>query len=160
MALQNQTEVATRTDEEVAMPPWLAGVIAGLAGGAVMGVMATMMLPTVMTEYIPGLIGLDGLVAGWIVHLSIAAVFGVGYAALATETDFVDHSPSYRWDIALGLGYGAVLWLVAMVIVMPIWLGTLGTATLPVPWLDPMTLMGHLVFGLVVGVVFPIVGFE
>lgn len=160
MALLNETELAKRTGEGVAYPPWLSGVVGGLAGGVVMGVMATMMLPDVMTEYVPGLLALDGLVAGWVVHLGVATVFGVGYAALATETDFVDHSPDLWWDVGLGLVYGAVLWLVSMSVVMPLWLGALGTTSLPLPWLDPMTLMGHLVYGLVLGVVFPFVEFE
>lgn len=93
MSLLNETELARQTDEQVVHPAWMSGVVSGLAGGVVMGIMATMMLPDVMTEYIPGLLALDGPVAGWIVHLGVAATFGVGYAALATETGFVDHSP-------------------------------------------------------------------
>ncbi|MFC7154718.1 histidine kinase [Halomarina halobia] len=161
MALLNEAELSRRTDEEAARPAWMSGVVGGLAGGVVMGLMATMMMPAVMTEYIPGLLALDGLLAGWIVHLGVAATFGVGYAALATETGFVDRSPSVGWDVGLGLAYGALLWLVSMSIVMPLWLGAIGAADPPpFPWFDPATLLAHLAYGLVVGVVFPLVEFE
>lgn len=160
MALLNENELARRTDEDVVRPAWLTGIASGLTGGVIMGIAAMMMLPEVMIEYIPGLVALEGLVAGWIVHLGVAATFGVGYAALATETGFVDHSSSVGWDIGLGLAYGALLWLVAMSLVMPLWLGILGETMLPFPWFDPVTLMGHLVYGMVVGIAFPIVEFE
>jgi uncharacterized membrane protein YagU involved in acid resistance len=126
-----------------------------------MGGLATMMMPSILAERIPGLVGASGLATGWIVHLVVASVFGVGYAVLATETRFVDRSPSLQWDVALGLGYGFVVWLVAMAIVMPLWLDAVGAAvSLPVPWLDPMVMMAHLVYGLVVGAAFPLVEFE
>lgn len=161
MALLNETEVATRTGEEVTMPPLAGGAVAGFVGGVVMGGLAQLMAPVVITEYIPRIVGLSGAVPGWIVHLLVATVFGGGYAALATETSFVERSPSVLWDAALGLGYGFVVWIVAMAAVMPLWLEAVGTVeTLPVPWLNPMPLMAHLVYGLVVGVVFPLVEFE
>lgn len=160
MALLNETDLARRTGEEVAHPAWLSGAVGGLAGGVVMGLMATMMMPTVMAEYIPGLLTLDGLVAGWVVHLGVSAAWGVVYAALATETGFVDRSTSVAWDVGLGLAFGAVVWLVAMALVMPAWLGALGAAAPPFPWLNPMPLMAHLVYGTVLGAVFPFVEFE
>lgn len=160
MSLTERTEIAARTNKEVKMSPWVAGAIGGLSGGVVMGIMAAMMLPAVMNEYIPGLIGLEGPVAGWLVHLVVATTFGVGYAALATQTSFVDRSPNVAWDVGLGLAYGAALWLVTMSLAMPLWLGALGGTALPFPWFDPMTLVGHLAYGAVVGAVFPYVEFE
>nr|WP_256562631.1 hypothetical protein [Halomarina sp. BND7] len=44
---------------------------------------------------------------------------------------------------------------------MSLWLDALGAAAaLPFPWFDPMTLVAHLAYGLVLGVVFPVVEFE
>lgn len=100
----NEPDLARRADEGVVRPAWVSGLVGGLAGGLVMGLMATMMVPAVMTEYIPGLLDLDGLVAGWIVHLVVATTFGVGYAALVTETGFVDQASSSTWDVGIGLG--------------------------------------------------------
>lgn len=93
-------------------------------------------------------------------HLGIAAVFGVGYAALATETGFADRSTSVGWDVGLGLAYGVVLWTAGMSLAMPLWLGAIETTALPFPWFDTTTLLGHLLYGTVVGVVFPLVEFE
>lgn len=46
-----------------------------------------------------------------------------------------------------------------MAVVMPVWLGALKYSFAPFPWLDLTTLMGHLVYGMVLGVVFPFVEF-
>jgi hypothetical protein len=85
----------------------------------------------------------------WLVHLvisaSIGASFGLLLGGLAT-------APARA--IGLGVGYGGVWWVPASLLIMPAWLGmgafTFNTAA----W---MSLVGHLIYGLLLGVVYALV---
>ena len=135
---------------------WVSGVAAGLAGGAVMGVLLSVLMTPVIEAAIPALVGLSGGLAGWVVHMSISAVFGVIFAALVTLTPLADYTDRPLALVGVGLAYGAVLWIVAAGIVMPIWLSAVGFPMAPpVPNLNPTSLLVHLVFGAVVGLVYP-----
>lgn len=158
MALVNETELAKRTDESVARPAWISGLTGGLAGGVVMGILVALLIPSALVEYVPDLRTPDGLLAASVVHLAVAAVYGIGYAALVTETGLVEKASSFTWNVGIGLTYGAVIWLAAMAIVLPLWFGELGTTSLP--WLDPRPFVGHLVYGSVLGIVFRVLEFE
>ncbi|WP_336001273.1 histidine kinase [Halorientalis halophila] len=129
---------------------------AGLAGGAVMGVLFSVLMTPVIEMAIPALVGLSGGVAGWVVHMSISAVFGVVFAALVTLTPLSEFADQPLALLGLGLAYGAVLWIVAAGIVMPVWLSAVGFPMAPpVPNLSPLSLGTHLVFGAVVGLLYP-----
>jgi len=135
---------------------WVSGVAAGLAGGAVMGVLLSVLMTPVIEVAIPALVGLSGGLVGWVVHMSISAVFGVVFAALVALTPLADYADRPLALLGVGLAYGAVLWIVAAGIVMPIWLGAVGFPMAPpVPNLNPTSLFVHLTFGAVVGLVYP-----
>lgn len=137
-------------------PPWVSGVFAGLIGGVLMGVVMMTAMPGVLDTAIPALVGMAGIGAGWVVHLSISAVFGVVFAALVTVTPLRRYGDSYGRSLVVGAAYGAVLWLVAAAIVMPIWLSAVGfPSPPPVPNLNSMSLLAHLVFGASVGLTYP-----
>lgn len=134
---------------------WKGGVIAGLFGGIVMGIMLTMMMTPVIQHAIPALWGLDGLAAGWIIHLLNSAVFGLIFATLAVAAGVKE---SVGKSAGLGIAYGVAIWVVAAVIVMPIWLGVVGFPDAPpLPNLNVQSLVGHIVFGVITGAVFPYV---
>lgn len=135
---------------------WVSGVAAGLGGGAVMGVLLSLLMRPVIEGAIPALVGLSGGLAGWVVHMSISAVFGVGFAALATRTPLAEYTDEPLPLVGLGLAYGAVLWIVAAGVLMPIWLSAVGVPMAPaVPNLNPTSLLTHLAFGAVLGLVYP-----
>ena len=119
--MSNETTAApTYETEEVS---WLGGVTAGLAGGVVFGIMLTMLMPAVIGQAIPALVGLSGIVAGWTVHLAYSAVFGLVFAAAVGTFDVPD---AVGQNAALGMGYGGLLWLVNIVLVWPLWLQVVG----------------------------------
>jgi hypothetical protein len=131
---------------------WPAGVVAGVAGAAAMAVLLTAVAPPVIYGAIPGLYGLSGPVAGWTVHLTHGGAFGVLFAALTLG------AVSRRGVLAIGFGFGVVLWFVGAGAIMPIWLqsvGFPGAGGLSLPNLEPVTLVGHLVWGGVTGALFP-----
>ncbi|RLM88456.1 histidine kinase [Haloarcula sp. Atlit-7R] len=132
---------------------WQHGVEAGLIGGLVMGVLFSLLMPPVIENAIPALVGLSSGLVGWAVHMSISAVFGVVFAAALTQPRLATVGESVGGVVGFGLGYGAVLWIVAAGVVMPLWLSAVGFPNPPpLPNLAVMGLLTHLVFGLVLGV--------
>jgi len=131
---------------------WQHGMEAGLIGGLVMGVLFSLLMPPVIENAIPALVGLSGGIAGWLVHMSISAVFGVVFAGALTQPRLAAVVESLGGGVSLGLAYGVILWIVAAGFVMPLWLSTVGfPAPPPLPNLGLMGLFTHLVFGLVLG---------
>lgn len=84
-------------------------------------------------------------IVGWLTHEFHSIVFGfvfVSLRSLAPERYRTGVWPS----VAIGLGWGAVLWLGAAGIVAPVWLRLLGVAA-PLPNLSGTLLVNHLVWG-------------
>lgn len=135
---------------------WQAGVVGGLFGGALMGVLLSVLMTPVIENAIPALWGLSGGFAGWIIHMSNAAILGVGFAAIAKARP--KYASSVGQSTALGAIYGVVLWVVLAALVMPVWLGAVGFAGAPaLPNFDPMSLVGHLVYGIALGATYPLI---
>lgn len=135
---------------------WQAGVVGGLFGGALMGVMLSVMMTPVIENAIPALWGLSGGVAGWIIHMSNAAILGIVFAAIAKALP--QYSSSVGQSTALGAVYGVVLWVALAALVMPVWLGAVGFAGAPpLPNFNPMSLVAHLVYGIALGATYPLI---
>jgi uncharacterized membrane protein YagU involved in acid resistance len=133
----------------VALPARVvAGIAGGLAGGVVFGIMmqAWGMMPMVAM-----LINSESVGVGWLVHLFNSALFGAIFAVVG------------RWATTvlpaavIGLLYGVVWWVLGALLIMPAWLGmnamifNLNTTA----W---RSLGGHLVYGLLLGVGYALVG--
>ena len=123
------------------------GVIGGLVGGVVFGIMMSMME---MIGMIAMMVGSDSIVVGWIVHLLISvgtgALFAYFFSSLVT---------SYASGAGYGLLYGVIWWVLGALILMPVIMGM--GPKLGVAFSDPMalgSLKGHLVFGLLLGLVY------
>ncbi|SEO59876.1 hypothetical protein SAMN04487948_103422 [Halogranum amylolyticum] len=149
------TETTTATVGTTETSTWKGGLGAGLAGGAVMGVMLTVMMTPVIEVAIPAMYGLSGGAAGWVIHMSNSAVLGVAFAGIANALGVGENVPK---SVGLGAVYGAVLWVVLAALVMPVWLSAVGfPGAPPLPNFNPMSLVGHLAYGAVLGAVFPFV---
>lgn len=157
MAETHEHERGTGTP--TATNTWVAGGISGLIAGVVMGAMLQTMMTPVITTAIPALYGANGLVAGWVAHLFHSVVFGLIFAAAVVAVPslsaYADRVPT---SAGLGIAYGVLVWIVAAAIVMPIWLSAVGfPGAPPLPNVNPMSLVGHVVFGVVLGGLFPVV---
>lgn len=119
------------------------GVMSSLIAGIVFGIMMTMMgmMPT-----IAGMVGSHSIVVGWIVHLIISAIFGVVFG-------FIVCNP--RSGPMLGVIYGIVLWFLFPFIMMPMMMGMPA-----MHWSQSvmMSLIGHLVYGLILGISYRMMG--
>jgi hypothetical protein len=154
--MAQETSTGHQTETETTLEASQAGVVAGLVGGFVMGIMLTMQMTPVIENAIPALWGLSGGLAGWVVHMSNSAVLGVVFAAIASAGALREYADSTGTSTALGIAYGVVLWVVLAAIVMPIWLDAVGFPMAPaVPNFNPMSLVGHVVYGAVLGAVYP-----
>ena len=119
------------------------GIIGGLAGGVVFGILmqAMNMIPMVAM-----LVNSRSLVVGWIVHLAISAFIGATFAVI-----FGGRGSRMGTTLVLGVGYGVVWWVLGALLIMPARLGMDVLVFDSMAWLS---LMGHVLYGLVLGGVF------
>lgn len=153
MASETATREPTSTESTTTIAPWQAGLVGGLTGGLVFGAMMSAMMTPVMEMAIPAMYGIEGPagLVGWVIHMSNSAVLGIVFGILAGRADLERSGLT----VGVGLVYGAALWITLAVVVMPIWLGAVGfPATPPLPNVNPLSLVGHLVYGLVLGIVY------
>lgn len=124
----------------------LIGAGAGIVGGIVFGMMMQMAMPK-MLGMIGSLLGVSSL--GWLVHLLFSALIGAGFGA--TLARFVA-----GWGTALGygLGYGFVWWILGPLLTMPVWMGMGPQFGMAFSGDMLMSLVGHLIYGLITGAVF------
>lgn len=122
---------------------WKAGILGSLAGGLIFGGLMAMMG---MLPMIAGLVGSTSAVVGFLVHMVISFIFGVTFTLFA---GLVKVNP-----ILSGALYGVILWFLFPVIMMPLMMGmppfqfSMGVM---------MSLVGHVLYGLVTGIVYKVV---
>ena len=151
------TDLSTSTSPEtgVASGSWKGAVVAGLIAGVIYGIVYSVVHPKVMNVMIPMLIGLKGPIIGWIVHLSVATVWSIVFAAIVAGFDWGNN---VERSVGLGFVFGAALWILDAVIIMPLWMhGVIGFSKAPsFPNWDLMSLWIHLLYGVVVGLLYPL----
>jgi hypothetical protein len=136
-----------------------ASIVAGLLGGVVFGLMMQMMTaPTPeggrmsMIAMIGQIVGSPTLAAGWVYHLFNSAVIGAIFGWLLGS-----RVRTYGEGAGWGAAYGLVWWVLGGLVLMPLMLGMPAFAPLTMPGMLMVamgSLTGHLIFGLVVGVVY------
>jgi uncharacterized membrane protein YagU involved in acid resistance len=148
------SKTASGVQNRLANGVWVSAVIAGLAAGIAMGVLESIqgVMPTIGTLY-----GVPTFTAGWVAHLfhsvMLALVFGIG----VSRAPLRDYAQRLSTGTALGVGYGVVLTVVTGGIVLPLWLMAIGVPNAPsVPNLTLIGLVNHLVYGVVLGAVYPL----
>ena len=133
-----------------------AGVVSGLIGGVVFGILMQMMTaPTPDGGQMPviamvgQIIGSPTVAAGWAYHLFNSAVIGALFGWLLGGR---------AWTYGTGLGWGAVYglvwWVLGGLVLMPIMLGMPAFAPLMMPPMRMVavgSLVGHLIYGLILG---------
>lgn len=120
----------------------IAGVIGGLSGGLAFGVLMAVMG---MLPMVAALVGGSSPVLGLGVHLVNSVVIGLGLTVVLGGM-----LTGYGRGAAIGLAYGVFWWVLGALILMPLMLG------MPLFVVDTMalfSLMGHLVYGLILGLI-------
>ncbi|MGH3367633.1 MAG: hypothetical protein ACRDOY_10555 [Nocardioidaceae bacterium] len=124
----------------------IAGVAGGLAGGVVFGVLMQMMG---MLAMVAMLVGSESVAVGWVVHLAISAFIGITYALI-----FARWADRLAVGAVLGIGYGVVWWVLGALLIMP---ARMGMDVFMVNTMALQSLMGHLLYGLVLGLGYALV---
>ncbi|MFN2432732.1 MAG: hypothetical protein ABR599_07945 [Gemmatimonadota bacterium] len=137
----------------------VAGALAGIAAGLVFGViMHAMSAPTPdggrmpMMVMVAMIVGSQSLAVGWIYHLFNSAVIGALFGALLGG-----RARGYGSGAGWGAAWGVVWWVVGGLILMPVLLGMPPFAALRMPPMRPLaigSLLGHLMYGLILGATF------
>ncbi|ADQ65790.1 hypothetical protein C499_11321 [Halogeometricum borinquense DSM 11551] len=144
------TEATMQTVESTSNDDWQAGVLAGIIGGIVMGAMMVVQMRSALEVAIPSMYFFSGGLAGFTIHVAHGAILGVVFAAVAATRNL-----STGQSLGLGVAYGVALWAVLAVFVMPVWLSVVGSpANPPLPNVNVTSLVGHVVYGGVVGVAY------
>lgn len=144
--MANATAVAPKTtpqSTETGVGQAIAyGALGGMVGGMVFGMMMSMLG---MIQSVAMLVGSEALIVGWAAHMAISVFIGATFGVIAK-------SQLANWGVGIGIGvaYGVFWWVLGALILMPAKMG------MPVFQFDTMawqSLMGHMVFGLVMGAV-------
>ncbi|MBI1733545.1 MAG: hypothetical protein HYR51_00080 [Candidatus Rokubacteria bacterium] len=136
----------------------LAGVGAGLIAGVVFGMMMQMMMaPTPegarmpMMAMVAKVVRSDSMLVGWLYHLFNSAVIGAIFGWVAS------HIGGYGRGLGWGALYGAFWWVLGGLVLMPVLLGMPAFAPIAMEPMRPVamgSLVGHLVYGLILGGVY------
>ena len=152
------SETATQTDAQTGalLESWRAGAAGGVVGGVVFGILMTMQMPMIIETAIPGMYGLgpEALAVGWGIHLFHSIVLGLVFAAVVELGGLGERLDTPFTIATAGLVYGVVLWVVLASFVMPAWVGATTGMAPPVPDWNVESLMGHAVYGVLLGVVY------
>ena len=132
---------------------WVSGTVAGLASGLVFGVLLQSigMMPTIASLY-----GGESVLVGWVAHMFHSVVFALGFVAALQRGPFAKYDGSLVPTLLLAIGYGLLLWVFGAAIVMPAWLSVVTTASPAIPVINTQSLVGHVVYGIVLGAVYPV----
>ncbi|HJR35143.1 MAG TPA: DUF6789 family protein [Gemmatimonadales bacterium] len=135
------------------------GVLAGLAAGVVFGVMMQIMqAPTPdggrvpVMQMVAMVVRSDSIAVGWLYHLFNSAVLGGLFAWL-----FGSRLVGYGAGFTYGAIWGVVWWVLGGLLLMPVLLGMPAFAPLrmaPMRGVAMGSLIGHLIYGLILGGVF------
>jgi uncharacterized membrane protein YagU involved in acid resistance len=136
-------------------PPWqaaLTGAVAGLAGGLAFGAAILKLgVPTAMGLLLAG----GSPTVGFVVHMLIAAVLGVGFGLLARW-----QRPGPGDTVSLGIAYAALWWYAGPLTLMPLLLGVSPAWDLKVAQQQFPGLLGHLLYGACTGLALAIVRYK
>ncbi len=133
-----------------------AGLIAGLVAGVLFGMMMQMMtvpsengMRMSMMVMVAKVVRSDSIAVGWLYHLFNSAVIGALFGVF-----FGERAQSYGPGAVWGMLYGAFWWILGAQILMPVLLGMPAFASLRMPPMHMIalgSLLGHVIFGLVLG---------
>ena len=122
------------------------GVIGGVVFGALMGMMG--MLPMVGM-----LVNSENAVVGFILHIIISAIIGIGFGIFFGHAAEKDRTAA----IGLGLAYGFIWWILGPLVLMPSMMGMGLQLSLAGSQGAIGSLWGHLLFGFFMGLFYSMV---
>lgn len=120
-----------------------AGVLGGLAGGVVFGIPMGLMG---MFDTLASVIGVTNWICGLLIHLMMSMVIGLIFVLLFSRSILRSVSSA----VGTGALYAIAWWVMGVLIAMPLMLGGMIFTLDASSWLS---LMGHLMYGIVLALV-------
>ena len=139
----------TETGNRSLVSSFIAGAIAGIGGGIVFGMMMAVMG---MLPMVAMLVKSQSPIVGFIVHMVISAGIGGVYGLAASRLP-----KTMGTGIVAGAINGVIWWVLGALILMPLGLG-MTQMVLVVGEMQWMSLMGHLIFGVVTALAYAPIG--
>jgi hypothetical protein len=95
---------------------WLqVGSVVGVIFGLVVGLFAS--VGGIMPE-IGAVIGMPTLLGGWILHMSLAFVTSIGFAAALSTSRLSQYAGQLRMLVPMGLAFGVLMWVLLDALVL------------------------------------------
>ncbi|SEQ56831.1 hypothetical protein [Natrinema salaciae] len=148
---------------------WLVGgALGGAIGAIAFGLLMWLLDPVVLDAAIPAIYGLEPVgPLGWGIHVGHGIVLGVVFGLLATrpsilgllrddvETDVLSRTGIVLRMAGAGLVFGIAVWTILPLLVLPVWVNAVGGSGAEMfPAVAAESLLGHALFGTVLGAVF------
>ncbi len=144
----------------------LGGAIGGVVGSLLFGIVLWTADPAIITETIPAIYGLEVGAVGWGFHLLHGLILGVVFGFLVSRSPVLgtlgadvhtqaiaDMGLTLRFALA-GVVYGLAVWAVLPIVVASVWAAVGGDSAPGFPAMAPVSLIGHLLYGLLLGTLF------
>lgn len=103
-----------------------------------------------------GILVIYSQVTGWIPYFVGSLAMGLGFAVLISNTSLA--AETLATSTATGFGYGPLTWVIPLPAVITTGPELFGVPNIPaVQRFDPGSLVRHVVYGLILGIVYPLV---
>ena len=148
----------------------IGGAVSGAIAATAFGVVMWLLDPEILTGAIPAIYGFDpSSVLGMTIHILHGVVLGLVFGFLVTRSIVlgvvrtnVEDEPVSEFGltmrvVAAGFVFGLAVWAILPVVVMPVLVAAIGEpAAENFPSIAVESMLGHMVFGLVLGLVFAV----
>lgn len=131
---------------------WFDATLAGLAAAVPMGLVMHFGLGVM--RFVGALYGVQTSLGGWVLHVAIAVLFALVFAALVSVEELAPYARNPVTGAALGVVWAMVLWLIAASIIQPIWSGAVTPTDPPIPNVVLTAGGTHFLYGVILGSVF------
>lgn len=161
--MNSRTEAVTDKGISGRLNWFIGGALGGLVGAVIFAGLLWLVDPTTVTESIPQMYGFEGgRLMGWVFHISHGVIFGVIFGFIITrnlvlgiltadvDTPFLDSLSLNVRMMGAGLVYGLSIWAFVTGFVLMVTV-TLGDISAPLPLASASNLIGHLLYGIILG---------
>lgn len=145
----------------------IGGAFGGTIGAVAFGIVIFVLDPEFLMVTIPAIYGLEPVgPLGWVIHIAHGIILGVIFGLLVmrdsilgilrtdVETDALSQAGIILRMIGAGFVYGMTVWAILPLIVLPVWITTVGVGEQTFPATPAISLLGHALFGVVLGAIF------